>query len=341
MNRAKTDASARLAHLVKAFAHALETERVRQVQRRDAEGFLLFVGEDGAPTREPRSETLRRNREGQPLFRAPLEMQERLHPATLEAFTQGELWERHFIDVPHGDRRLEAWTRDLANLLRESVPHAPMMDDLPREEGRAAARARDLTFLFDELEAHRAESVDSGEGELTETRRLLEAAWAELMGERPLPSPRPRASQLPALSPRVLSLVAHHVAGELKDRLALAEALGAYALEEPPRGPLSNLAWPRAALLEVLHAELGLRARNRLLPRLSEAMRSWPANAVERPDAASFALLSALLDAEAMAERGTRAFLALGEGVPAALSEATKMAEELAAATLGRTLKDA
>lgn len=321
------DVPGRLERVQQVLASTIEQEHAT-----DDVGRPLYVGDDDQPTLERDAERWVRSEDGQPLFVSPVELPitaRPLHRREVLGFTHLELWEHHFRQVPHGERRLEAWVRDPSHLVRRTIARAPWLRARQRTPEHDAARRGDLSLLLSEivaleeilrpLDALSATSVLVDDdatsvlarqlrtdlGCLARTRRALHALCADLTVEV-----RPYRGLFSPLSEPLLEVAVRHPVGNLAVRWHFAAMFSRYA-------PLSDLRWPRRALIAALEAQL---------PRQHSLT-----------DADLAALTRFVFDAEAMAERGCRAFLALaGES---GADEARAMAEELAGASLTRAVR--
>lgn len=293
----------------------------------DAAGRLLYQDENGQPTLEKDAVQWVRSEDGQPLFLSPAELPTKAHPLyrrEVPGFTHLELWEHHFRQLPHGEHRLEAWVRDPSHLAKKTVPRAPLLRERQREHD--AARREDLSVLLSEVVALEAmlRPLDASSGLFDDPALDPHRKWLRTGLEGLDRTRKAVVDLLPDLEPEVgpyrglftplpepmLEVAVRHPVGDLAVRWQFAATLR-------QRAARSNLRWPRPALLAVLDAQQPTR---RLLT-----------------DADLAALTRFVFDAEAMAERGSRALVALAD--PSGADEARAMADELAAQSLTHAVR--
>ncbi len=272
-------AAERLRDIAVILADQLTVERAARRQRRDAQGRLLFVGNDGWPTLESTAPEFVRARSGEVLFAAPDD------PSV--GLTQAELWEQHFIHKPHGVRRLEAWVRDLRNAQHTVATRAPWLESALADPTLASRRARDVAQLLGEVARMEASVVEPsappGRAQALEACRACLSEHAAALGvATPVPFDETLVPRTTLSAPLLEAAVRHH-GRLLVERVRLARSLSDWLGQPSPRPRLDVPV--RACLLEVLDACPGPLDREADLARL----------------------VTQLLDAEAIIERAERA----------------------------------
>lgn len=303
----------------------------RGVQRTDGAGRLLYAGDDGEPTVEPSWFVMERFR-NEPLFHPPHDMDLREHgdrfPLRVSelGLTHRELWERHFVSLPFGERKLEAWVRDVQNIVRRDVARKPLVDwitvaplgpPIPALDEDALLLRRALAELDAPASSPLVHFHVTGwwRQEVGEARRRC---GGDTTASARAAAPHHYAGHAARDLPRaVRAVVIGHAAGSLTERWTAGRAVVAWLMTAPTRGSLP-IAWPRASLLETAHA----------------AFADHVSSEGDALAAEAAALCRALFDAEAVAARGAPALRTRSDEPPA-----TVIAEAIALDALEARLR--
>lgn len=317
----------RLSDLIEGLLPGLTTDATVRTHETDADGRPLYVDPEGQTTHRANHTVLARDPHGEVLFVPPPEMgRERF----VVGYTHAELWARHFMHAPHGEVKLAAWVNDGRNAVTVTRPNPPKRAVAVRDPAREQAMLDDLSALLSEVRALEEALAPLGALAAGPSVLLDAEAWAE-EGRRALSILGEHRARL---EPLLVSMGAPPVAVAERRTLSTPDGTSSALLRfvaarsGPPLG--ERLAQMRAARA-VIEAHPPRRFEGLALrPSIAAAAGELFGAVVAEDVALRDAIVMRLFEAEAIAERGERAYLVLAGSNVDARAEARRTAEELA-----------